>query len=74
MSAAMSYREKFELFLVIAKLNLRETVLKQKNVKHNSHENRLVYSISWLSVLLVEVTVVPGENQTCRKSLLNFIT
>ena len=31
--------------LVIAKLNLCETVLKQKNAKHNSRENKLVYSI-----------------------------
>ena len=31
--------------MVIAKLNLRETVLKQKNTKHNSRENKLVYSI-----------------------------
>ena len=30
--------------LVIAKLNLRETVLKQNNAKHNSRENKLVYS------------------------------
>jgi hypothetical protein len=30
--------------LIIAKLNLRETVLKQKNAKHNSRENKLVYS------------------------------
>jgi hypothetical protein len=30
--------------MVIAKLNLRETVLKQKNAKHNSRENKLVYS------------------------------
>ena len=31
--------------LVIAKLNLRETILKQKNAKHNSIENKLAYSI-----------------------------
>ena len=31
--------------LVIANLNLRETVLKQKNAKHNSRKNKLVYSI-----------------------------
>ena len=32
--------------------------------------------ISWQSVLLVEETVVPGENHvlTCRMSLTNFIT
>ena len=30
--------------------------------------------ISWWSVLLVEETGVHGENQTCRKSLTNFIT
>jgi hypothetical protein len=30
--------------------------------------------ISWRSVLLVEETGVPGENQICRKSLTNFIT
>jgi hypothetical protein len=29
--------------------------------------------ISWRSVLLVEETRVPRENQTCRKSLTNFI-
>jgi hypothetical protein len=42
-----SYRENFWTFsiLVIAKLNLCETVLKQKNAKHNSRENKLVYSI-----------------------------
>ena len=33
----------FSIF-VIAKLNLRETVLNQKNAKHNSRENKLVYS------------------------------
>jgi hypothetical protein len=30
--------------LVIAKLNLRETVLKQENAKHNRRENKLAYS------------------------------
>ena len=30
--------------------------------------------ISWLLVLLVEVTGVPGENHRCRKLLTNFIT
>jgi hypothetical protein len=30
--------------------------------------------ISWQSVLLVEETGVTGENQTCRKSVTNFIT
>jgi hypothetical protein len=29
--------------LVIAKLNFRETVLKQENAKHNSRQNKLVY-------------------------------
>ena len=33
----------FSIF-VIAKLNLRETVLNQKNAKHNSRENKLAYS------------------------------
>jgi len=28
--------------------------------------------ISWLSVLLVEVTGVPRENHRCRKLLTNF--
>ena len=30
--------------------------------------------IPWWSVLLVEETGAPGENQSCRKSLSNFIT
>jgi len=30
--------------------------------------------ISWLSVLLVDETRVPGENHRCCKSLTNFIT
>ena len=30
--------------------------------------------ISWQPVLLVEETRVPGENQTCSKSLTNFVT
>jgi hypothetical protein len=30
--------------------------------------------IPWQSVLLVEETGVPGENQTCLKSLKNLIT
>ena len=34
-----------------------------------------ISDISWLSVLFVEETEVPGEKQkTCRKSLTNFIT
>jgi len=34
-----------------------------------------ISAISWRSVLLVEETGVPGENQpTCRKSMMNFIT
>jgi hypothetical protein len=30
--------------------------------------------MSWLSVLMEEESEGPGENQTCRKSLTNFIT
>jgi hypothetical protein len=33
-----------------------------------------ISAISWQSVLLVEETGVPGENQTCSKSLTNFMT
>jgi hypothetical protein len=44
-----SYSEKSELlaFWLSRKLNLRETVLKQENAKHNSRENKLVYSICY---------------------------
>jgi len=35
--------------------------------------NATFNDILWWSVLLVEVTGVPGENQTCPKSLTNFI-
>ena len=39
-----SYGKFFFSILVISKLNLHETVLMQKNGKHNSCENKLVYS------------------------------
>jgi hypothetical protein len=44
----------FSIF-VIAKLNLRETVLNQENAKHNSRENKLVYSNGYhMDIVLLE--------------------
>jgi hypothetical protein len=56
--------------LIIAKLNLRETVLKQKNAKHNSRENKLVYIIKISGIFFYLIVIcIPikshQSNQTC---------